>query len=60
MPSTKFTEHLDDLLRDYDASKPEAFDELIQFSVRRLEALVRRRLGQEEYVHRWEQTDDVL
>ena len=55
-----YTGRLEELLKGYDASKPETFDELIRFSIKRLEMLVRHQLGKEEYIHRWEQTGDVL
>ena len=60
MSNAFFTERLENLLRRYDSSKPESFNELILLSEKRLESLTRRLLGREEYVHRWQQTGDVL
>ena len=60
MSNAYFTERLEDLLRRYDSSKPESFNELILLSEKRLESLTHKLLGREEYVHRWQQTGDVL
>ena len=54
------TEQIDALLKVYDAAKPETFDELIRFSVHRLEALAHRHLNGEVFIRRWEETGDVL
>lgn len=60
MKSACFTEKLEDLLRRSDSGEPEAFDDLISFSIQRLTALTRKMLAGEDFVRRWQQTDDVF
>lgn len=60
MSVTCFTEKLEELLLRYDSSRSEAFDELIELSIRRLTVLTRKMLAGENLVRRWQQTDDVL
>ena len=51
---------LQHLLDRYLANEPQAFDELIDYSSRRLRSLARKMLARYPHVHRWEETDDVM
>lgn len=60
MKSACFTEQLEELLRRSDSGRPEAFDDLISLSIQRLTTLTRKMLTGEDFVRRWQQTDDVF
>lgn len=54
------TSAFDDLLKNFDPQRAEAFDELFRYCSLRLEMLAHQLFAGESLLHRWAETDDVL